>query len=483
MSKFDVAKPPAPTSSRNESGVILEAEEHVLATLEKDGSRRWLYPRLATGKLWQARRIIAYLLIAVFVLVPHFRVGGKPAVLLDLASRKFHIFGLTFLPTDTFLLALFLISALVSILLLTAVVGRVWCGWACPQTVFMEFVFRPIDRLFYGTKGRGGVPKSKLPLWKGALRFLVYLVLAALLAHTFLAYFIGTERLAVWVRQSPWEHPKPFLIMLVATAAMMFDAIYFREQLCLIACPYGRFQSVMLDRQSLIVAYDHRRGEPRGKGKSLPVVETKLGDCVDCGMCVQVCPTGIDIRNGLQMECINCTQCIDACNAVMSKLQRPLGLIRYASQAGIEGKSKSILRPRLLVYPLVLTAVFGLFLTLLANRMNFDAKLFRNRGQLFYVNELKDIENSVRLDLVNRTDQKREYQLRVISPDNVQLKLVESDRLGLAGSQSHIFPLLLTAPYGVFRDGTCEVELELRDDLGEHVILKHQMIGPESPPR
>ncbi len=380
MSTPQVARPPQATSERVQTGeALLRPEEHVLATLEADGSRRWLFPRLAQGDFWKARRVVAWLLIAFFTILPHLRLYGKPPVLLDIPTRRFTILGYTFLPTDTLLLALLMVSGFVSIFLITALFGRVWCGWGCPQTVYMEFLFRPIDRLFDHTVGKGGCAPKKLSTGKWWARNLVYLVVCAFLTHTFLAYFVGTDRLGQWILQSPLQHPIPFLVMAVSTILLMFNFGYFREQTCLIACPYGRFQSVMLDRRSLIVTYDHHRGEPRGRGK--PVVENDVaskGDCVDCGMCVQVCPTGIDIRNGLQMECIHCAQCIDACHDVMTKLHMPTNLIRYSNQDAMEHKPSGVLRPRLLIYPLVLMLTLGGFLTIFLTKKDFDAKLLRN---------------------------------------------------------------------------------------------------------
>ncbi len=382
---------------------MLEAPDHVLATLERDGSRRWLYPRLTKGRYWQARCFAAYMLIVLFVALPYVRIGGKPAVLLDIPSRHFTLFGYTFLPTDTDLLALFLIGVFLTIFLATAVAGRVWCGWGCPQTVYLEYVFRPIERMFDGTLGHGSRP-GPIAAWRVAAKYFAFVVLSAAIAHVFLAYFVGVERLAVWVRQSPFEHPWPFVIMVGTTAAMVFDFAYFREQLCLIACPYGRLQSVLLDRRSLIVAYDVNRGEPRGKvKKALPVLPT-LGDCVDCGACVRTCPTGIDIRNGLQMECIHCTQCIDACDEIMDRLARPRGLIRYSCQAAIDGGKGSFLRARVLLYPLALAAVASAFLLLFLNRDSFDATLLRNLGSPFTVTSDGRVRNLFRIKLVNRAE-------------------------------------------------------------------------------
>ena len=314
-------------------GSILKPEEQVLPTLNRDGKRKWINPSIELGQKWNYRRWVAYALIAFFVVLPHLRIQGKPYVLIDIASRQFTFIGHTFYPTDTPLLACLTLATFFSVMLVTSLAGRVWCGWGCPQTVYMEFLFRPIDRLFNGTVGKGGKTKRQL---SGAMQFarvLVYLVCCMFLAHVFLSYFVGTDRLSKWIVTPPTEHPTAFLIMAGTTAAMMFHFLFFREQLCLIACPYGRFQSVMLDRKSLIVAYDTGRGEPRKKGKRQPLsleVLTKPanGDCVDCGRCTAVCPTGIDIRNGLQLECIHCAQCIDACNAVMGKVGLPSGLIR-----------------------------------------------------------------------------------------------------------------------------------------------------------
>ncbi|HEX6986500.1 MAG TPA: cytochrome c oxidase accessory protein CcoG, partial [Planctomycetaceae bacterium] len=392
---------------------ILQTEEQVLSTLERDGRRRWLVPRLSPGRFWKARRTVAYGLIALFVALPYVRIGGKPSVLLDLPARRFTLFGFTFLPTDTALLALFLLGAFLTIFLLTALVGRVWCGWGCPQTVYLEFVFRPIERLFDGTRGRGGKPPRPAAGWRTAAKWACYLVVSMLLAHVFLAYFVGVERLAVWVRQSPFEHPLPFLVMAATTGLMLFDFAWFREQTCTIACPYGRLQSVLLDRRSLIVAYDTSRGEPRGKlRKGLPIVPDQ-GDCVDCGACVRTCPTGIDIRNGLQMECVSCTQCVDACDEIMDRVGKPRGLIRYSCQAAIDGEPRGKVRARVVLYPLALAGVAAAFFALLLGRDSFDATLLRNLGSPFTVAADGGVQNSLRIKVVNRADRPVGFEVAV----------------------------------------------------------------------
>ncbi|MFO0923094.1 MAG: cytochrome c oxidase accessory protein CcoG [Pirellulales bacterium] len=486
MSSPKVAKPPDATSSGLHAGEsLLRPEEHVLSTLEADGSRRWLFPKLAAGYFWNRRRYLAYFLIGVFAIIPHLRMNGKPLVLLDITARRFTILGYTFLPTDTLLLALLMVCAFTTIFFATALMGRIWCGWGCPQTVFMEFVFRPIDRLFQGTAGKGGTPKDKIHGWKWFARIGVYLLLAMFMTHTFLAYFVGVDRLAVWVRQSPFEHPVPFIVMIVTVGLMMFDFLYFREQTCLIVCPYGRFQSVMLDRRSLIVSYDHVRGEPRGKATKKQAEETSIqsGDCVDCGNCVRVCPTGIDIRNGLQMECIHCTQCIDACDAVMVKLQRPQGLIRYSNQDAIERKPSAILRARLLIYPIVLLAGISAFTYIFVTKKDFDAKLYRNLGNSFSIGESGLIDNSLRLSLTNRTDNKHSYQMKILTPDGGTVRSIESELVELDPQEHRVVPILISVPFEKFDDARCQVQFHIRDDQGEERTIKYMVLGPYQLPK
>jgi polyferredoxin len=499
---------------------ILAPEEHVLSTLEHDGSRRWLYPTLSNGALYRWRLLVAYSLIAVFVLLPHLRIAGKPAVLLDLEARRFTIFGLTLHPTETLLLAFFMVTVFLSIFLMTAVFGRVWCGWACPQTVYLEFVFRPIERFFDNTIGRGGRPSRKLGGWRYFLRVIVYLILSMLLAHTFLAYFVGVEKLAVWITRSPFENPVSFLVMAITTGLMMFDFVYFREQLCTLACPYGRFQSVLLDRQSLVVSYDAIRGEPRGRlanagaatstvaanvaaetakaesspaGTPLAIVsspsvstaavadtpaESKAtGDCIDCGACVRTCPTGIDIRDGLQMECIHCTQCIDACDAIMDRIERPRGLIRYSSQAAIEGQPRKGFRPRLVVYPLLLIAAVTALTVAVIQRTSFDVAVLRTPGNPF--NELPSglVQNALRLKLMNRGDTKSTLTLVVIGSDDVALDL-PSPVIELDPQAAVVVPVAFNAARESFVGGERTIQLEVSSATQERRVIALRLLGP-----
>ena len=462
---------------------LLNPEEHVLSTLEKDGSRRWMYPRLSDGHYWQIRRLVGYALIVLFVALPNIPIAGKPAILLDIAHRRFTFFGFTFLPTDTLLLALLMVTVFITIFLITAVLGRVWCGWACPQTVYMEFVYRPIERFFDGTMGTGGRPPQRTAGLRRGIKYVVYLIISMLLAHTFLAYFVGVERLSQWIRQSPFDHPAPFLIMAGTTVAMMFDFCFFREQLCLIACPYGRFQSVLLDRQSLIVAYDKNRGEPRSRlhNKSLPIISDDThGDCVDCGACVRTCPTGIDIRNGLQMECIHCTQCIDACDAIMKRVERPVGLIRYSCQSEIDGRKRSWLRPRLIVYPVVLTVAITAFVVTLMNKQAFDVTLLRNFGMPFIMVADDQVQNPMRIKLVNRIETPLDFHFQVLDQPNVSLDIKEQSINVPAGAML-TQPVLISAPATVFVNGEFDVRLAIKSSGGEERIVKCRLLGPSRP--
>ena len=452
-------------------------EGRVLATLHEDGTRRWLYPRVSRGPWLRARRIVAYGLIAVFTLLPYVYIGGKPAVLLNIPAREFTLFGFTFLPTDTVLLALFLVSLVVGIFLATALLGRVWCGWMCPQTVYMEFVYRPIERFFTGPPKAGHRPGKKSGPLRKVLMYATFLAISCFLAHTFLAYFVGVENLARWVRQSPLEHPIPFLVMVATTAAMMFDFCFFREQTCLVACPYGRFQSVMLDRDSLIVSYDERRGEPRGKRGKKHRGDGELGDCIDCGLCVDTCPTGIDIRDGLQLECVACTQCIDACAHVMDRIGKPRGLIRLSSQARIAGEPGRLLRPRVILYPAVMAVLVTAFLVVLLNKKSADVVLLRGMGLPFMESTPGEITNHIRVKIKNRGTEEAAYRVEVADRPEAVL-MTNENPIRVAPGEFRTESVFVVLPRSAFVNGTCYVTLWISDDNGFSKNLSFPLLGP-----
>jgi cytochrome c oxidase accessory protein FixG len=454
------------------------AAGRVLPTLNEDGTRRWLRPKPAHGKFYWRRFGVAYALMAVFLTIPHLRMNAKPLILLDLPRREFTLFGTTFLPTDTLLLMLLAASALITVFLLTALFGRVWCGWACPQTVYMEFVFRPIERFFEG--GRSGSVQLDREHVRGQFdprrlgKYAVYFVISLILAHTFLSYFVGTEQLAVWMLRSPAEHPTSFAIMAVTAGAIMFDFTWFREQTCLVACPYGRWQSALLDKQSLIVAYDTRRGEPRSRGKVRP---EGAGDCIDCGACVLTCPTGIDIRDGLQMECIHCTQCADACDEIMQRVGKPKGLIRYSSRAALDGARVRRLRPRTVLYPAALTLTFGGFLIALSGRSATDITILRGIGAPYTVEADGRVANQIRVKIANRSASDRSYRIAVEGAEGATV-VIPQNPFVVAARRTGMTTLFVLLQYADFTKGERAVTVTIDDGEGQRQSFSYRLIGP-----
>lgn len=416
----------------------------VLSTLNSDGTRRWITPQLSRGRFWRRRRAVGYGLIALFV--------GLPFVL-------FRDSGLLFRPGDSFVLMLTGITIVLAVFLVTALFGRVWCGWGCPQTVYLEHVFRPIERLLGGKPGRTPSRRQKVAKWA------IYGALAFALANVFLAYFVGVDRLSAWVLESPADHPAGFATVVGVSALMLFNFGYFREQTCIVACPYGRLQSVLLDKQSLIIGYDTRR--------------TK--DCVDCEACVRVCPTGIDIRKGLQMECIGCAQCADACDAVMDKLHRPLKLIGYTSQDEIAGKPRKVLRPRTVIYPALLAVALGILAFGVHEAAKTDITVERVSGPAFV--ELPDgkISSQVRVRIANDTDDDRIYVMRISGAADIGLGLAlrGETRWTVAAHKSIEASLFVDVPRNEFDHGRRPIAIALDDDGGFERIVKATLMGPE----
>ena len=441
----------------------------VLSTLNVDGTRHWLTPRLARGRFLSRRRIVGYALIALFVALPFVRIGGRPAFLIDLVVRELDIAGAVFRPSDSVVLMLLGLAIVFAVFFATALFGRVWCGWGCPQTVYLELVFRPIERWLGGKRGRTPTRAQRVAKWA------IYAALAFALANVFLAYFVGTDRLSLWILESPADHLGGFSLVVGVSALMLFDFGYFREQLCIVACPYGRLQSVLIDRQSLIVGYDVRRGEPRGKPRAkLPVV----GDCVDCGACVDVCPTGIDIRDGLQMECTGCAQCIDACDAVMGKLKRPRGLIRYTSQDELAGLPRRVLRGRTLAYPALLLLAVGLLAVGVGGRTTADITIERASGPSFV--ELTDsrVSSQVRLHVENDTDEPHAYTLSLAGLA-AELSLRGATTWTIGARKALEVSVFVDAPRSSFVHGERAVDLRIDDDASFERVVRATLLGPE----
>jgi len=459
---------------------ILEAPDRVLSTLNKDGSRRWLRPRLSKGRFYHRRFWTAWALILLFTLVPILRMNGKPLMLFDLGVREFTLFGSTFHATDTLLLMLLMVGILLSVFLVTALLGRVWCGWACPQTVYMEVLFRPLERLIEGDHLRqheldqaGGMTGRRL------FKNILFLIISAFLANTFLAYWVGWDTLLSWITGSPLDHWGGFLVMAVTTVLMYADFAWFREQTCIVACPYGRFQSVLLDKHSLIVAYDARRGEPRAKLRKEDAPRAG-GDCVDCNHCVVVCPTGIDIREGLQMECIHCTQCIDACDSIMDRVGMPRGLIRYGSQQEMATGERRFMRPRVLLYPLAILLIFGLLVFNLLRREDSVVTILRGLGTPYSVLAEGEVSNTIRIKVDNQRGEDRNYWISLVEPADGRT-ILPSNPLPVPAKSMATGTVVVIVPATEFATPGAHAIFEVSDSLGFVTRVRTALLGPDQP--
>jgi len=451
--------------------------ERVLPTLNADGTRNRIRPRLYPGRLLTRRRWLGWSLIVLFVGLPFLRIGGQPAVLLDVIERKFHLFGRTFLATDGVLLMLLMLSIFATVIWMTALVGRAWCGWGCPQTVYMEFLFRPIERLFEGKREQQIQLDQRGTSLRRIAKNVVFLLLAALLGNVFLSYFVGVHTLSAWVTEPPARHWGGFLVMGVTTGLVFFDFAYFREQMCTLICPYARLQSVLLDRRSLIIGYDGKRGEPRSKGKSRP----GNGDCIDCQACVVTCPTGIDIRNGLQLDCIACGQCIDACDTIMGKIDKPVGLIRYASQDSLDsGQPSRFLRPRVVIYTALLLVLLTT-LSLVGRRPQADVTILRGIGAPFSESAGNAV-NQIRIKVQNRSDSLRNYRLELLSPVGAQL-IAPENPLSVVGGEQASTSVFVSLPSKGFKGGRLQAQFRVSDGQGFVANIPYELLGPEGTSR
>lgn len=386
--------------------ITVESFRDSIATINATGKRNWIFPKKPHGKLYKARTIASIIYLVLFFTLPFIKINGDPLFLFDIIHRKFIFFNVVFWPQDFAIFGIGMLTFIVFVVLFTVVFGRVFCGWACPQTIFMEMVFRKIEYWIEGDAG--SQRKLSEQKWdaekirKRSLKLGIFFLVSVLIANTFLAYVIGADEVLKIASEPISQHIGGFISLIVFSFVFFGVFAWFREQACLIVCPYGRLQGVMLDRNSIVVAYDYVRGEPREKirheeSKSLH------GDCIDCSLCVKVCPTGIDIRNGTQLECVNCTACIDVCDEVMEKVHSPKGLIRYASENGIKNKVPLKLTMRIKAYSFVLLLLVGVLVTTLVTRADVDATVLRAGGQLFQEQPGEKISNLYTVRVINKT--------------------------------------------------------------------------------
>lgn len=402
-----------------------------IATVDKDGKRIWVYPKKPKGKYTSARTYVSWVLLLFLFGIPFVKLNGEPFLLLNVLERKFIIFGLYFGPQDFNLLGLAMITLMVFIVLFTVVFGRLFCGWVCPQTIFMEMVFRKIEYWIEGDYTAqmrlNAAPWNREKIIKKVGKQVIFFLIAVLVANTFLSYIIGVEEVIKIASEPISMHLGGFTAMVLFSGAFYFVFSYMREQVCIAICPYGRLQSVLLDKNSIVVTYDHVRGEPRGRIKKTKepeaVAAAPQGDCIACNLCVKVCPTGIDIRNGTQLECVNCTACIDACDEVMEKVNRPTGLIRYDSLAGIEEQRQKIFTPRVIAYSAVLTVLLALNVVFLTGRTSVETLVLRTPGMLYQEVDETHISNLYNYQIINKTDEVFPVSFKLAS-DIGRIKLV-----------------------------------------------------------
>ncbi len=445
------------------------------SSLQIDGKRNFVYPADVKGRFTSARNVVFVILIGVYAALPWIQIKGHPAVYLDIAGRKFFLFGATFNAQDIWMTVFLLTGAAFGLVFATALLGRAWCGWACPQTVFLEGVYRRIERIVEGPREkrmrRAAGPWTVDKIWRKAVVHVLWLVASLALAHVFLSYFVSLHQLFDMMRRRPEEHPEAFLVVMALAALFYFNFAWFREQFCVVMCPYGRLQSVLLDPDSLVVGYDTARGEPRGKVK-----DEGRGACVDCNRCVVVCPTAIDIRVGLQMDCIACTQCIDACDEVMDKVHQPRGLIRYDSPNGLASKPRRLVRPRVLIYT-GLGALGLLVATLsMSHHERFEANVLRVQGAP-YVLDGDDVRNAYRLHLINKEGLATTFHVLPEPVPGVRF-IVPLKDVRLESLASADVPIFATMPRSQFQRQV-ELRIVVKSDLGEERTMVAPFLGPE----
>ncbi|MCP5062094.1 MAG: cytochrome c oxidase accessory protein CcoG [Ignavibacteriae bacterium] len=376
-----------------------------IATVTEKGDRVWVYPKKPKGKFHRLRVIVAIALLAILFLVPLIKVDGHPFMLLDFLGRKFILFGIAFGPHDFHLFVLAIIGGIISIILFTVVYGRIFCGWLCPQTIFMEMMFRKVEYWIEGDSNKQRALNKKPwtgdKIFKKTLKHIIFAIMSLAIANALLAWIIGVDELVKLVSKPIPEEMGNFIAMVVFSGVIYIFYAYLREQVCTLICPYGRLQGVMLEPSSIVIHYDHVRGEPRGKIRK--GVEQNNGDCIDCHLCVDVCPTGIDIRHGTQLECINCTACIDACDDVMTKIKRPTGLIRFASKNEIETGVRKIFTPKAISYTVFLSILFVLITFLLATRSDYELSIVRTAGLMAQEQPDNRISNLYDVKIINKT--------------------------------------------------------------------------------
>lgn len=445
-----------------------------ISTIDEEGKRQWIFPKKPKGKFYNYRKLVSYTLLLFLLIAPFVKIQGNQFLLFNILERRFNIFSLPFWPQDFYLFVFSMIIGVVFITLFTVAFGRIFCGWICPQTIFMEFVFRRIEYWIEGDRG-AQIRLSKQEwnnekIFKKGVKHLLFFIISFVIANVFLAYFIGSDQLLNYIFDGPQKHIGTLVSLLIFTTIFYFVFSWFREQVCIIVCPYGRLQSVLLDNQSIVVAYDHVRGEGETGRKKIRKNENRKamghGDCIDCFQCVHVCPTGIDIRNGTQLECVNCTACIDACDDIMEKVNLPKGLIKYASEDQIVKGTSFKFTTKIKSYIAVLTILIGMLGVMLILRNDVEANVLRIRGQLYETTTNGWISNVYSYKIINKTS----YDIT-----HVKLKLAGEDGLVKLVSVEQTF----TIPKQGLAEGTLLIEIPKSKLKKDKTTLKIEVYSNE----
>jgi cytochrome c oxidase accessory protein FixG len=422
---------------RGGQGQVLDPETYrdSIGTMDQSGKRKWVYPKKPKGKYTNYRYLVSYILLLIYFAVPFIKINGNPLILFNVIDREFFIFGQPFFPQDFFILTLGAIASLIFIIVFTIAFGRIFCGWICPQTIFLEMIFRKIEYAIEGDRNR----QMKLDrqewnsekIWKRGLKWTIYVIISLIITHFMLMYIVGYKEIFRIISEGPFAHPTNFIVMILFTAAFYFVFAWFREQVCTLVCPYGRLQGVLIDKDTINVFYDFKRGENRAKWrKGEDRKAAGKGDCIDCHQCVVVCPTGIDIRDGQQLECVNCTACIDACDEVMEKVGLPKGLIRYASENEIEKETEFKFTGRMKGFALTLVLLVGFLGYLLYNRGEMEAKFIKPAGSTFFLRDGK-ITNTYNYTFLNKTNEKKLVTIKVIEPKHGEVIYSASSKISV----------------------------------------------------
>lgn len=458
-----------------------EAFRDRIATVNEKGKRIWLFPKKPGGKFYNWRKIVSYFLIAFLFGAPHIKIDGEQMLLFNLLERKFTIFGKVFWPQDMYLFALAIIVGIIFIILFTIIFGRLFCGWVCPQTIFMEMVFRRIEYWIEGDwthqKKLDAAPWNKEKIFKRIAKHGIFWIISFLIANTFLAYIISADEL--WKIQTDplGKHVGGLISIVIFTTVFYLVFARLREQVCTTICPYGRLQGVLLDPNSMVVAYDHKRGENRAKFKKGEDRQAAgKGDCIDCNHCVHVCPTGIDIRNGTQLECINCTACIDACDHMMESVGLEKGLIRFVSENGIKNRTRFQWTRRVKAYTALLIAMIAVLVTLLVTRNDFETYIMRQRGTTYQISDDGVVSNIFEINMINKTKYNYDVKLQLEGLDGTIETVVKKIKLKREAQLKERF--IVKLPYQSIENGKRIIYVKVLGNGKEIQTVKTKFIGP-----